>query len=387
MIAIPRHSSAAALPPLMAVALVLAAPSLLRAQPQAQADWTGKRVVPRSRAFVLRIDDEPVEASGKVLAIYRVERVDDGSLLWLQAEGQRPSGWAKSDEVVPVERAVAFFTEEIRTHPQDAFPYLMRAFVRHDQGALDDALHDYDQAIRLDPRSAPALCNRARAWSDKPDYDQAIADYSAAIRLDPRYGLAYIGRGTVWGKKHDFDRAIEDYSEAIWLDPLAITAYHNRGRAWFEKKEAAKAIVDYNVVIRLDPQNGSAFHNRARAWKALKSYSRALADLGEAVRNDPEQPAVYDERAGIWATCPDAPYRDGRQALEAATKACELTSWKNAAFLATLAAAHAEVGDFDAAVKWQARANALDSRAEDPSLGKIRLELYRQKKPYRAVDP
>jgi tetratricopeptide (TPR) repeat protein len=367
----------------MAAALILAAPSLL----PAQTEWAGKRVVPRSRAFVLRKDDEPVEASGKVLAIYRVEQVDDDSSLWLQAEGQRPNGWAKPDEVIPIERAVDFFTAAIRARPQDAFPYLLRAFIRHDQGALDAALRDYDQAVRLDPRSIPALCNRARAWSDKQDYDQAITDYSTAIRLDPKYGLAYIGRGTVWGRKHDFDRAIEDYSEAIWLDPLAITAYHNRGRAWFEKKEPGKAIVDYNVVIRLDPQNGSAFHDRARAWKALKSYSKALADLSEAVRNDPEQPAVSDERAGIWATCPDARYRDGRKAVEAATKACELTSGKNAAFLATLAAAHAEMGDFDAAVKWQTKANALDSRAEDQSQGKIRLELYRQKKPYRAVDP
>src|SRR5262249_26424960 len=133
MIAIPRHCSAAALPPLLAAALVLAAPSLLPAQ--AQTEWAGKRVVPRSRAFVLRRDDEPVEASGTVLAIYRGERVDDDSSLWLQAEGHRPSGWAKPDEVIPVERAVDFFTAAIRTRPQDAFPHLMRAFVQHDQGA------------------------------------------------------------------------------------------------------------------------------------------------------------------------------------------------------------------------------------------------------------
>ncbi len=218
----------------VAVALALVAPTLLRAQ--AETDWAGKRVIPRSRTFVLRLDDEPVEASRKVIAIYRVERVDDGPSLWLQAEGHRLRGSAKPDEVVPVERAVEVFSDQLRAHPQDAFPYLMRAFVRHDQGELDAALRDYDQAIRLDPRSTPALCNRARAWSDKQDYDKAIADYSAAIRLDPKCVLAYVGRATVWGTKRDFDRAIEDSSEAIWLDPLAITAYCNRGRAWYGKK-------------------------------------------------------------------------------------------------------------------------------------------------------
>ena len=381
MSAIPRRCSEAILLPLVVAALLLAAPARLPAQ--AVTDWVGKRVVPRSRTFVLRLDGEPVDGSGKVIAIYRVERADDGPSLWLQAEGHRLSGWAKADEVVPVERAVDVFAEEVRAHPRDAFPYLMRAFVQHDQGKIDAALHDYDQAVRLDPQSTPAHYNRAHAWSDKQEYDKAIADYSAAIRLDPRCVLAYVGRGTVWGKKKNYDRAIEDYSEAIWLDPLAITAYESRGRAWYEKKEPGKAIVDYNVVIRLVPEHGSAYHNRARAWKALKAYGKAIADLGEAVRNDPEQPAAYNERAWIWATCPDATYRDGRRAIESATRACALTGWKNAAFLATLAAAHAEAGDFDAAVKWQTKANGLGSQAED----EVRLRLYREKTPYRERDP
>jgi hypothetical protein len=33
------------------------------------------------------------------------------------------------------------------------------------------------------------------------------------------------------------------------------------------------------------------------------------------------------------SACTDARYRDGRQAVEDATKACELTEWKDSLFL------------------------------------------------------
>ena len=70
-----------------------------------------------------------------------------------------------------------------------------------------------------------------------------------------------------------------------------------------------------------------------------------------------------------------------------ATRACELTEWQNSDYLETLAAACAEAGDFDAAVKWQAKANALHFIPEARASGETRLKLYQEKKPYRDDRP
>ncbi len=64
-------------------------------------------------------------------------------------------------------------------------------------------------------------------------------------------------------------------------------------------------------------------------------------------------------------------------------RACELTEWKDATSLDTLAAAHAEAGDFDSAVRRQTEAIALLSDAEEKKDFGERLKLYRDRKPFR----
>ena len=51
----------------------------------------------------------------------------DGRRLWLKAEGWRQTGWALADQVIPLEQAMAFFTDRIRSNPQDAFAHAVRA--------------------------------------------------------------------------------------------------------------------------------------------------------------------------------------------------------------------------------------------------------------------
>ena len=50
-----------------------------------------------------------------------------------------------------------------------------------------------------------------------------------------------------------------------------------------------------------------------------------------------------------------------------ATKACKLTGWKNPNYLATLAAAFAEAGNFDDAVKWEEKAIELSRKNPRPN--------------------
>jgi hypothetical protein len=93
---------------------------------------------------------------------------------------------------------------------------------------------------------------------------------------------------------------------------------------------------------------------------------------------------AINNRAWILATCKLARFRNGKQAVEEATRACELTGWKNAGFLDTLSVAYAEVGDFEQAIHWQEKALEDPAyRQEDGKIAREKLALYRQKKPFR----
>ena len=63
----------------------------------------------------------------------------------------------------------------------------------------------------------------------------------------------------------------------------------------------------------------------------------------------------------------------------------ELTDWESEAILDTLAAAYAELGDFDNAVKWARK--AVELATEEHRQGEeMRLKLYKEGKPYREID-
>ena len=78
--------------------------------------------------------------------------------------------------------------------------------------------------------------------------------------------------------------------------------------------------------------------------------------------------------------------RDGKLAVATATRAAELTNWKDEQVLSTLAAAYAESGDFAAAVRWQQRALELHAATGvSTKADQDRLALYKAGKPYRAI--
>ena len=254
----------------------------------------GERVVQRFNDFTLYNDNHLVDTidSNYPNFLFRVEQIDGRSLL-LKAEGWSLSGWASADSVVPIEQAIDCFDIQVRDHPLDLFPRLMRAGIWADKKEFDKAIAEYTEAIRLDPESSYSYRGRGRTWSTNGEPEKAVADYTEAIRLDPESSCAYLGRGWTWGTSGESDKAIADYTEAIRLDPKCSYAYAGRGLAWCAKSDFGKALADLSDSISMNSDCALAYLGRGLTWKLKGEYDKAVADLTEAIRLDPDCHRVY----------------------------------------------------------------------------------------------
>ena len=212
--------------------------------------------------------------------------------------------------------------------------------------------------------------------------EAALVLFNKAIAKDPKLAEAYNRRGNLVRALGRLDEAISDHSKSIELQPKTAVYYEQRGSDYIAVGQLEKALADLNKSIELRPKWSYPYAVRGVVKRRMGKYREALADFKRAIELDPYNDYAYYVKAWLLATSRDASCRSGAEALEDARKAYRLTFQMKPNYFRAVAAAYAELGEFDKAIEWQhffLKHPKTKPSSEDQEISK----LFEKKEPIR----
>lgn len=207
-------------------------------------------------------------------------------------------------------------------------------------------------AVELDSESIELLSELATVYFIEGKYDEAEATLRTILQIDKRNIEARIGLGNLMATQGKSEAALAEYESILAINPDYPGAYYQIG-----------------FVM----QGEGRFSEAVEAYRSALNYRETWNGWHVAANN----------MAWILATVNDPVVRNGQEALEWATELVDSFTDElppdYIEYLDTLAAAHAELGQFDEAVSVTRRALAMANQRQDPDLAarfQRRLELY-----------
>ncbi len=246
----------------------------------------------------------------------------------------------------------------------------------------------WTHTLTCTPDNAITHYNLGNALLQMGSVDEAIVQYQKALQIKPDYADAHNNLGNVLFLKGKMDEAITQYQKALQIKPDYAIAHNNLGIALNKTSHVDEAITHFQKALQIKPDFAEAHGNFGDALLQKGNVDEAITQYQKALQITPDDADVLNNLAWLLATCPDAHFRDGVQAVRYAGRACELTYYQKATFIGTLAAAYAEAGRFDDAVATAQKACTLAFESGDQNLLNKNQELvtlYQAHQPYHEV--
>jgi len=224
-------------------------------------------------------------------------------------------------------------------------------------------------------------------------HDQVIALCEELIILRPDFYELYDLMSDTLLMQKDYSRAIPYAQKAIQLKPGRYKIHYNLGEAFSQTGQEEAAAEQFNQFLTLAPKNQEDMipqianvHGRLGMLRARQGkFDLAITHFRETLRLRPNQTYMLNILAWTLATCPQEDLREPAEAVKLARKCCEITQFKQPAYINTLAVSYAAYGNFAEAVKTARRALEIARIVKQQSLidkSQMYLEMFESGKAY-----
>jgi tetratricopeptide (TPR) repeat protein len=300
-------------------------------------------------------------------------------------------------ELGKLQLALQDFERTISLVPDNSAVYESKALVLARLKKYDEAIAALDKARQLNPQTLGPLLLRAGIYEEKGDKRKALADLDEAVRLKPDAPTVIRARALLLVQNGRVDEAVSELEKLAKRNPKDSATLFQLALFYGMKKDSAKAIETYQNLLKLAPDDWQVERGLADALLNVGRQAEAIRIYEKALKAEPKDQGLLNNLAWVLCTSPDDKLRNGRRALELATEVCKRTDYKLPHILSTLAAAYAETGDFDNAIKWinkgleiakQSKpAGKDDQETSKETIESLQKELvnYQAKKPTREL--
>jgi tetratricopeptide (TPR) repeat protein len=278
------------------------------------------------------------------------------------------------------EEAIKSFDRSGELMPEAALPFQHRGELYRQKGDMTKALEQVNKALEIAPDSVPTLILRSGIYYELKETDKSLADVEKAIELQPTLVQPHMMKVEILAATNQLDKAISHLEKLLSAAPGNQQLLDRLSVFYLMAQKPTKAIATATEVLSHDPDDFSALRLRADAYLNMGKHAEAIADFEKALALKEDDQSLLNNFAWVLATSPEDKLRDGARAIKLATKAAEASGYETPHVLSTLAAAYAESGDFENAVKWSQKSIDLAQKEVDeakPEDDKAKLESDR----------
>ncbi len=284
------------------------------------------------------------------------------------------------------EKAAADARDAVQLNPKDIMAIRNYAAILADAGKDDEALAQLEKARKIEPDNSDITLQKSLIYLKQKQPDKALEIYKDYLKEHPDSVSDIRNYATILAYTGNNDEALAQLEKARKLEPKNPEIVLQTGAIFVRQKKSDKAAEVYGDYLKEHPDLPAVLYARGDAYLNIGRQAEAEADYEKAIKDKDysKDSGLLNNFAWVLATSPDEKLRDGKRAVKLATEACELTDYKQAHILSTLAAAYAETGDFDSAIKWSEKSAEVGppEHAED---FKKELATYKAHNPYREL--
>jgi tetratricopeptide (TPR) repeat protein len=282
------------------------------------------------------------------------------------------------------DQAMSDFSRAISANPTNGEYFNARGKLHLAMGEFANAESDFKKSLQLTPGSSDGFASLQHAKVCQGQADAVIENCNAAINTYSNVIPIHLVRAQAFEHKEMWAEAVVDYSRIIELTGgTNYVCFYTRGFAQEKLQNYQLALDDITRALTLEPDKPEMLGDRGYILGQLGRHAEGIKDCMKAVNTSPKDWNVHNNLAWLLAVSPQASDRDGALARKHAITAINLTEGTNVFALGTYAAACAESGLFEEAIKYQRRAIRIGFPPNAMKVATNALQLYENGKPYR----